>query len=416
MAGRGPAITPARPSGLLLIVAICLTALLSACSGSATPPGAASAAATPPGATSPAATASSPGPKARHRHARRHPRRAHRRRTAVRPRAAVQPAAAYCRRGGAALWANLAGCDWPGPGNTGPDLAQCPGGRLTPDGGSLGQTIEVTTANTVISCKNITGILNIEAPGVIVKNSVIESNSGKTGESANGTADIAVQDGASATIDQVRINGDDGVHACIWDQGTSMVVDAVDCHGVDDGIFSWADSSYSSTTGDHFVIRNSYFHDFTTATSNGHEDGYQTEGASDGLIEHNTYRMTTDADSAIGIWDSLRDSRDISVTDNLITGGGFAIYAEDYSPGGGGPGDASAAGAFVITHITFTDNVFSTNAAGCVGQFGIWFARPGWAPYNGGPTDGWHRRGNRVLETGQSVDGGNPVNQGQLCT
>jgi hypothetical protein len=390
--------------------------LLSACSGSAASPGAASAAATPPAATSPVAAASSGAPKARHRHARGHPRRAHRRRrTAVHPAAAAQPAAAYCRSGGAALWANLAGCGWPGPGNTGPDLAQCPGGRLTPDSGSLARTIAVTTANAVISCADITGRLDIRAPGVTIKNSVIESNSGLKGESANGTADINVEDGASATVEQVRINGDDGVHACIWDQGTSLVVDAVDCYGINDGIFSWADSGYSSTTGNHFVIRNSYFHDFTTATANGHEDGYQTEGASDGVIEHNTYRMTIDADSAIGIWDSLRDSRDISITDNLITGGGFAIYAQDYSPGDGGPGDASPSGAFTITGITYTDNVFSTYAAGCVGQFGIWFARPGWAPYDGGPTDGWHRRGNRVLETGQSVDGSNPVNHGQLC-
>ena len=44
---------------------------------------------------------------------------------------------------------------------------------------------------------------------------------------------------------------------------------------------------------------------------------------------------------------------------------------------------------------------------GCVGQFGTWFDRPGWT-YDGGPTDGWHRHGNTVLETGQNVDNGNP--------
>jgi hypothetical protein len=214
----------------------------------------------------------------------------------------------------------------------------------------------------------------------------------------------------------VRVNGDDGVHACIWHAGTRLLVDAVDCYGVDDGIFSWADNSYSSTTGDNFVIENSYFHDFTTATSNGHEDGYQTEGASYGVIEHNTYLMTTAADSAIAIWDSLKSSHDISVSDNLITGGGFAIYAEDYSPGAGDPGDSSAAGAYSVTGISFTDNKFSTYASGCVGQFGVWFYRPTWTPYDGGPTDGWHRSDNRVLETGESIDDSNPVNHGQLCT
>jgi len=48
--------------------------------------------------------------------------------------------------------------------------------------------------------------------------------------------------------------------------------------------------------------------------------------------------MTSDADSAVAIWDGLRNSRDITVSGNLITGGGFAIYAEDYNPGDGGPG------------------------------------------------------------------------------
>src|SRR5262249_12979633 len=93
---------------------------------------------------------------------------------------------------------------------------------------------------------------------------------------------------------------------------------------------------------------------------------------------------------------------------NLITGGGFSIYAEDYNPGDGGPGDPPAVGGFSDTNITFTGNVFSTFAAGCVGQFGVWFARPSWGPYDGGPTHGSRRTGNKVLEPGQNVDGGQP--------
>ena len=188
-----------------------------------------------------------------------------------------------------------------------------PGRPLTANSGSLTRVIRITAPDTVVSCQDIQGMLDIEAQNVTVKNSVIESNSGKTGEAANGTAGIKIEDGASAVIDQVRINGDNGVHACVWDQGTSEIVNAVDCYGADDGVWSWADSSYSNTTGDHFVVQNSYFHDFTTRTSNGHEDGYQTEGASDGIIRHNTYQMTIGADSAVAIWDSLRSSRNIRV-------------------------------------------------------------------------------------------------------
>src|SRR2546430_13976519 len=57
--------------------------------------------------------------------------------------------AGYCHTGGAALWHNLAACGWPGPGNTGPKLSQCPGHRLAPRGGHLGQAIVIRKAGTV---------------------------------------------------------------------------------------------------------------------------------------------------------------------------------------------------------------------------------------------------------------------------
>jgi hypothetical protein len=329
-------------------------------------------------------------------------------------RAATLPS--YCATGGASLWSNLATCGWPGPTNTGPDLTQCPNGQLTAVGTSPSQAIVFKTANAVISCENITGMVTIAAPNVTIQNSVVTSNSGKLGIAANGTAGITVNDGASATISKVTVNGSNGVHACVWDQGTSMSVNAINCYGVDDGIFSWADNTYSQTTGNNFNITNSYFHDFTTATSNGHEDGYQTEGASNGLIQHNTYQLTTAADSAIAIWDSRRSADSITVSNNLITGGGFAMYAEDYNPGTGAPGDYSASSGYSVTGIQFTNNSFSTYAAGCVGRYGVWFARPTWTPYQGGPTDGWHRSGNVVLETGEHIDSANPHQGNTLCS
>ena len=249
-----------------------------------------------------------------------------------------EPAPSYCRRGGPRLWAHLAACGWPGPAGTGPRLAQCPRHRLTPKGSGLDHAIVIRKANTVISCQRIRGMLHIEARNVTIRNSSITADSGKKGLAANGTAAI----------------------------------------GAADGGFSWADPGYSQTTGDNFSIRDSYFHGFTHATANGHEDGYQTEGASHGLIAHNTYQVTASADSAIAIWDALRTARDVTVTGNLITGGGFAIYAEDYNPGDGTHGSKSPDGGFRVTGIRFVDNVFSTATSGYVGQFGVWFTRPAW--------------------------------------
>lgn len=315
------------------------------------------------------------------------------------------PAPAECAKGGSYLWSHLEACGWAGPANTGPVTSQCPGGKLTANNGSASRTIRVTSS---ISCQNITGCLSIEAPNVTISNVQIACTSGKTGEGANGTGVIKIEDGASATINQVAIDGMSGVHACIWHQGTSMTATAVNCHGVDDGIFSWADTSYSATTGDHFTIKDSYFHDFTTKTANGHIDGYQTEGAANGVINHNTYYMTSDdgnsTDSAIAIWNSIKSSHDITVSNNLIAGGGFSVYAEDYNPS-----ESNPSGGLTVTNIAFSGNKFSTVLFGCVGNYGVWFSR-------GNPSDGWHRSGNTVLETGASVDAGNPTSGGRSCT
>ncbi|MDQ2838978.1 MAG: hypothetical protein M3Y42_13605 [Actinomycetota bacterium] len=302
-------------------------------------------------------------------------------------------------------WASLEACGWAGPANTGYRSANCPNG-LTVNSGGTTRVIAVTKANTVLSCQRITGSLDIQAQNVTISDSYVSYDGGGVG----GSGVIKIEDGASATVDHVEINGLNHTHSCVWLQGTAATVRNVNCYGINDGIFSWADTKYSSTTGDNFSISDSYFHDFTANAANGHIDGYQTEGASNGVIKHNTYLMTSDADSAIAIWDSLKSSSNIAVSNNLITGGGFSVYAEDYSPS-----ESNPVGGFTITNISFTGNTFSTHAAKCVGGYGTWFARPSWK-YQGGPTDGWHRSGNVVLETGEKIDANNPHVNGTLCT
>lgn len=325
-----------------------------------------------------------------------------------------------------AVWNSLEACGWPGPRNTGPDMSQCPDG-LEPAGTNAKSTIRITTPGETISCKKLIGGLQIAAQNVTVKNVMISYD----GLGAGGTGVIKINEGASATIDHVEIDGLDRTHACIWNEGTkgdiltsSMVAKHVNCHDVNDGIFSWwSPKNAHSGAGSDFLIQDSYLHDFTVNAANGHIDGYQTEGASNGVIIHNTFRMErtrNDVDvpgggvnSAIALWDSFNQSSpsgltatNFEVVDNLIGGGGFAIYAEDYSPSEGGP---EALGGNQLTNTFFRNNKFSIALAGrCVGTFGIWFHRPTWRPYQGGPSDGWHRSGNVILETGVNVDRGNP--------
>jgi hypothetical protein len=159
-----------------------------------------------------------------------------------------------CADNGSYVWSHLVACGWPGPTNTGPSVSSCAGKTLAVNSGSPSRVIHVTTPNSLVSCQNVTGCLSIEAAHVTVRNVKIACRSGRTGTNANGTSVISVNDGASATIDHVEINGMSGVHACIWHQGTALTARAVNCYGVDDGIFSWADTHYSATTGDHFTI------------------------------------------------------------------------------------------------------------------------------------------------------------------
>jgi hypothetical protein len=321
------------------------------------------------------------------------------------------PAPPNCDSGGRVLWGHLAECGWPGVSNTGPDLADCPGHQLALRGNG-DSPIYIRDPGTVINCEELRGLVYIYAPDVTITNSVVDA---KSGTGASGSAGIRVEPNASATIDHVSVFGAERVHACVWHEGTKLVVHAMNCTDVNDGVFTWSPVSRSASAGDHFTVTGSYFHNFTHATANGHDDGYQTEGGSHGLIRHNTFQMTADSTSALGIWNGRKSATDITVADNLITGGGFSVYAEDYSPGTGAPGEGSAAGGSVVTGINFTGNAFSTFAASCVGKYGVWFTRPTWIPYQGGPTDGWHREGNYVLETGEDIDHSNPHHDGTLC-
>ncbi len=165
--------------------------------------------------------------------------------------------------------------------------------------------------------------------------------------------------------------------------------------GTNDGIFSW--------DGNNFTIENNYLHDFTTQASNGHVDGFQTEGASHGIIRHNVFDVTQGQTSAIAIWNSRRNSDDILIDNNLLAGGGFTIYAEDYNPS-----EQNPEGGYSVTNIRITNNSFSTVHYPCVGRWGVWFTR-------GAPTDGWRRSGNVVLETGQNIDRNNPIVNGIEC-
>jgi hypothetical protein len=304
--------------------------------------------------------------------------------------ASPAPTAAVC--GTSAVWANLDACGWAGPSSTGYPAGQV--WKKTVTGG-----LTVSTDGTVIDGYNVTGGITVKAKNVTIRNSWVRNSAG----GANGSGVVKVLNGASATIDHSVLDGQDATHTCIWHEGASMTATNNECIGANDGIFSWATTAGKDGTGDNFLIENNWLHDFTTTAANGHVDGFQTEGAKNGVIRHNTFDVEQGQTSAIAIWNGRKSADNIQVVGNLIQGGGFSIYAEDYNPS-----EASPAGGYTVTNVSFTNNRFSNSRYACVGDFGVWFTR-------GAPTDGWRRSGNVLLETGQNLDTKNPVVNGWEC-
>ncbi|MEM9893855.1 MAG: hypothetical protein AAF962_23625 [Actinomycetota bacterium] len=292
-------------------------------------------------------------------------------------------------------WAGLEDCGWPGSGNTGPRSGSCPDG-LTTNGTSTTGRLTITEDNAVISCQRISGTVVIQAKNVTIRDSSVTVD----GQGGNGGGAIVVNDGGTAVIEHVEIDGLGRSHACVWHQGEGVTVTAIECRGMVDGLVAWPRTEFSPTAGDNFVLRDSYFHSFHHDASNGHIDGFQTQGATNGLIEGNVFDMPASGNSAVSIWNTRKNASDIQVVGNLMTGGQFTVYAQDNHP------STTGSGGNTVTDITFTDNRFSTRADVCVGDWGPWYHDPKLS-YSAGPSDGWNRSGNVIIETGQNIDGGN---------
>ncbi|HEY2043930.1 MAG TPA: hypothetical protein VGH11_14725, partial [Jatrophihabitans sp.] len=126
------------------------------------------------------------------------------------------------------MWSNLAGCGWPGPGNTGYPAGQ----KFVKTVGN----VVVTADNAVINGWRITGGVQVRAKNVIIENSWISLSAG----GASGSGVVNVNPGASATIQHNLLDGMNATHSCVWHEGTSMKALFNDCRGVNDGMFSWA--------------------------------------------------------------------------------------------------------------------------------------------------------------------------------
>jgi len=181
----------------------------------------------------------------------------------------------------------------------------------------------ITQAGTVIDGKIIHGTLTISADNVIVKNCQI-SDTGFWGVAANGN---------NVTIQNCTITGTGG-NSAITGAGTFL---GNNISGFENGI-------HFETGGG--TIKGNYIHDLQSSSGDGHFDGIEVRGGTNGLlIEGNTVigRDTSD----IIIQDYQGPVNNVTINHNFLGGDpGYNIYVEGRFGNG-------------TTNVKITDNYIS---------------------------------------------------------
>lgn len=219
-----------------------------------------------------------------------------------------------------------------------------------PDASNTGVTAGVTlrassciTASTpgqVIENVSISGCdISVTAQNVVIRNVRISL-------SAPTTWAIIVRQGGSARISNVEISG--------LDQSTRSVQYAVLSHSSLPVYVDRSDLSNCAdcVQGESVVITNSYIHQLANPPG-AHVDGIQCNSSCGITVDHNTIVNQWDQTAAVALFADFGTPRDSKVTNNLLVGGGYAVY-------GGGP---------AATGIVITGNRFGPSQWGPGTQF-----------------------------------------------
>lgn len=101
-----------------------------------------------------------------------------------------------------------------------------------------------------------------------------------------------------------------------------------DIHGCADGI---------DVRGDRTLIADNYIHDLR-GPAESHFDGIQANSASHLLVERNTVINENGQTSAVMIDNDWSAVDDVTVSGNLLVGGGYTVYVLEWATGGRGKG------------------------------------------------------------------------------
>ncbi|WP_372593639.1 DUF4214 domain-containing protein [Actinotalea sp.] len=168
----------------------------------------------------------------------------------------------------------------------------------------------ITQPGTVIDAKLITTplVITASAHNVTIKNSKI---------SAQGFWLVLNDEGATnLQIIDTEMDGKGNTSSDAAIAGRNYTLTRVNIHGTVDGL----------KLGSNVTVQDSYIHDLVM-TADSHNDGMQSLGSNDVLIQHNTVIMPSGATSAILLSTGSADSmRRITINNNLVAGGAYTIY------------------------------------------------------------------------------------------
>ena len=199
----------------------------------------------------------------------------------------------------------------PRPAPTGPDGSNTgvPAGVALKPSGSL----TVSTSGAVISGLDVSGCITIKANDVTIKNTRVRGKA-----TCGGSHLIHTGMGLSGiVIEDVELDGM-GVSSGSAVGNEGFTLNRVNIHNVgSDGVY----------VQDNVVIQNSWIHGLVYESGD-HNDTIMTNGdARNIVIKHNRLENPYGQTAVIALFEDFGGIHDVLVEDNLISGGGYSVYA-----------------------------------------------------------------------------------------
>lgn len=232
--------------------------------------------------------------------------------------------------------------------------------RRFPDGSNTGVPsgttlqpsgpVRITTAGQIIDGLEIRGDVLIQAPNVTIRNSRIVGGQINFGYNGNAerfslTIEDCELDGSSLPVSESAPMSALGV--------SNLTARRMNIHGYGKGV---------QIEGDNVTLEDSWLHGITYAGAT-HNEPIYAGGGRNIIIRHNTIDATGDYNHITGAVVLLGDFaafEDVTVRDNILTGGGYTVYA----------GSADGKPFPLARNTEFVDNVFTRDAFPDGGRWG----------------------------------------------